>query len=834
MFLKTFTVFIELSVLYFTLASCGSPYRLPNNSYPLNYGLSLRVSVEDKSSYFTGRVKIHIKIKESSDSVTLHAKDLSIRSIILTDLTSMTKYVRVSYKIVDIGDLLIINLPYSMSPDSEIHLDINYHGYMTEASDDVTVNRGIVIASFTDIDNSTQNYIYTDFEATRARECLPCYDEPGIRAPFSLQIEHHSSYNAISNMPVIRRFKLKPSSNYVVTAFDETPKMQSYLLAFTVSQFDYIQSNDLDIPQKMYARQLRIVNGDVNKIVVYLDKGLKTFQEYFKVPFSLPKLDHFIGPDFYTAIENWGVIGYSERFLLDNSMFSNIRTLLHEYAHQYFGNLVSPKWWSYLWLSEGFAKYYDTELLKIVMPEEMNKIERHMQTTRFYAYIVDYEASTNPLNHYVEEIEDINKKFDNIAYHKAACIIQMFQGVVGVETWKKGIKYFLEDNQYTAVEPNDLHKAVQKSLDEDFPGNSLNIDHLMSSWEDRAGFPKISVSLVNGILKLSQKRDVDGDDLQGIVYNIPITYSTSKNPNFDDFSTKLWMTGRELEIKDFTDNWIVFNNQQTGYYKIDYDENLWNRIIDQLHANYSVIHHINREWLFNFRLYKLTAGDHDKSTTLRLLTYLKQEDNLNVLHATQNLIRKFLDANENDETVKSELKDILEVVYQKTKDQENVNTIRYIAHHLGVQVALDEMMNILGHPHKNANAIFCSGLKYANETMIDTVMNVLRQLNDTELVGPIVHGLGCVEDLEMFKKVISVPFEKGIKNLKAYYISWMQLMDTAEKADIFLTFMEQNYDRLYEKSPDVMEYILKNFAFFMKAEGLTDRVMSLKRKLKIE
>jgi aminopeptidase N len=199
---------------------------------------------------------------------------------------------------------------------------------MTEADGDVVTNRGFVIASFSDTDNTTENYIYTDFEATRARQCLPCYDEPAIRAPFSLQIEHHSSYNAISNMPVIRRYPA--SNNYVVTSFEETPKMQSYLLAFTVSKFDYIQSNDLDIPQKMYARQSRIVNGDVNKIVVYLDKALKTFEEYFNVPYPLPKLDHFIGPDFYTAIENWGIIGYSERFLLDDSLPLNIRTLLHE------------------------------------------------------------------------------------------------------------------------------------------------------------------------------------------------------------------------------------------------------------------------------------------------------------------------------------------------------------------------------------------------------------------------------------------------------------------------------------------------------------------------
>ncbi|CAG9800904.1 unnamed protein product [Chironomus riparius] len=744
----------------------------------------------------------------------------------------MNKYKSVTYKLSDIGDLLIINLPCNMPADSEILLDIQYHGYMTEADADVVTNRGLVIASFKDTDDTAQNYIYTDFEPAKARQCLPCYDEPGIRALFSLQIEHHASYNAIGNMPVLRIYQSNSANNYVVTSFKETPKMQSYLLAFTLSKFDYIQSNDLDIPQKMYARQSRIVNGDVNKIIVYLDKALKAFEEYFKVPYSLPKLDHFIGPDFYTAIENWGIIGYSERFLFSDDHFSNIRTLLHEIAHQYFGNLVSPKWWSYVWLNEGLAKFYDTELLKLVIPEEMVKIERHWQTIRFYAFLVDNQDSTNPMNHYVEELEDISKKFDNIIYHKAACIIQMFQGVVGVETWKKGIKYYLEDNQYSAVEPNDLHKAVQKSLNEDHPGNSLNINELMTSWEDKAGYPKIFASLVNGSLRLSQKRDVDAKGLQNAVYNIPITYSTSDDPNFDDLTTKFWMTEKEMEIKGFKDKWIVLNNQQNGYYKIDYDENLWNRIIDQLHANHSVIHHINREWLFNFRLYRLYADDHEISTTLRFLTYLKHEENVYVLLAMQTLLRKFLEANRNDEAIKSELKDILEVVYQKTKKQETIYTIKSISHQLGVQVALDDsinkMMNILGHPHKDAKMIYCYGLQYANETIVEIFMNALRPLKDIKLVEPMLHGLGCVADAELFKKALTVLFERDNEDLQTILYSWIKKMETEEKVDAFLTFLEENYLKLKERSSDVLEFLLINSISSMKTDYQADRLKSLK------
>ena len=494
--------------------------------------------------------------------------------------------------------------------------------------------------------------------------------------------------------------------------------------------------------------------------------------------------------------------------------------------------MVSPKWWSYLWLNEGLAKFYETELLKLVIPEETVKIERQFEAIRFYAYSSDNHVSTNPMNHYVEKLEDISKKFDNIIYHKAACIIQMFQNVVGVETWKKGIKYYLEDNQYSAIEPNDLHKAVQKSLDEDNPGNFINIDKLMTSWENQAGFPKISASLVDGILKLSQKRDVDDVDLQNVVYNIPITYSTSSNPNFDDFSTKFWLTEKEMEIKDFTDNWIVFNNQQNGYYKVDYDENLWNRIIDQLHANHTVIHHINREHLFISRLHKLNADNHVMSSTLRLLTYLKHEDNVYVLLSMQVLLKKFLEANRNDRAIKSELKEVLEVVYPKTKHKETIFEIKSVSNQLGVQAALDDsfndMMNILEHPHKNAKLIFCDGLQYANEKIVDTVMDALRLLNDTELIGPILYGLGCVESVDLYKKVLTVLFERGNEVSATNFYSFISNLDTEEKIDVFLTFLEENYVTLQEKSRDLLEFLLINSISSMKTDYQTDRLKNLK------
>ena len=203
-----------------------------------------------------------------------------------------------------------------------------------------------------------------------------------------------------------------------------------------------------------------------------------------------------------------------------------------------------------MWLKEGFAKHYEIELAKLIFPESIDDIEYYREFRYQTAMSVDYEKYSKPMNYHVETPDEIAKKFmySPITYLKASAVINMFENAIGTETWRKGMKFYIESHQYSSTEPGDLHEAVQKALDEDFPNNTLNIEAAMSSWENQAGFPTISARLENGTLKLSQKRK----EYSGAIYSVPIFYISSNDSNCDKKQTaKFWMAGREMEIENF-------------------------------------------------------------------------------------------------------------------------------------------------------------------------------------------------------------------------------------------------------------------------------------------
>lgn len=315
MWKQKFLVLIILIFLNFLKCNCDEvsiDYRLPNNSIPLRYELKLKVNAEVGFETFFGDVKIHIKILSKSDLITLHSSDLHIKSIKLFNLMLPFNY--------DVSrDFLNVKLPSEVEAGNEIILDISYVGqFQKEAT------KGFVLASYNDT-----NYIFTHFEPIFARMCLPCYDEPAIRAVFSVTVEHDSSYEALSNMPVVSSDKT--DDNHTVTTFQDTPPMQSYLLAFFIHKFAFIENNHTRVPQRIFARPELIERQFFKNLIGNLSVILEAFEEYFDVPFSLPKIDHVIAPNFKSAIENWGLTGYNEAVEAVWEI-AGIKTVFHEMA----------------------------------------------------------------------------------------------------------------------------------------------------------------------------------------------------------------------------------------------------------------------------------------------------------------------------------------------------------------------------------------------------------------------------------------------------------------------------------------------------------------------
>lgn len=336
-----------------------------------------------------------------------------------------------------------------------------------------------------------------------------------------------------------------------------------------------------------------------------------------------------------------GLITYTENGLLydpntlpasqESRRMSIIRLVAHEYVHQWFGNIVSPAWWSYVWLNEGFATLLQSYVSSLIYPE-LNFMNNFINNDMPRAFSVDVlSANSWAMNHYTEEPALLWDKFGGIGYQKSGCVLRMFQETVTPVTFAKGLNYYLTKMYMQAAIPDDLHEGLQRALDEDYPESGLNLNELMHSWEDQPGYPLISVQKVNNHLLFSQRRYPGS---AGEIYSVPITVATKSNDNFTRKTPTVWLKDvvaifLQSELNFQADDWIILNVQQVGYYRVDYDTSIWHAIIEQLIVDHSVINPLNRAVLQDEIYLALTDKTLNRVTMsdcIDILSYFGEED----------------------------------------------------------------------------------------------------------------------------------------------------------------------------------------------------------------
>lgn len=264
----------------------GLTYRLPNNTRPVRYDLWIKTDVEKENFTFYGHVKITIKAIEETNFVTLQYRETNFDSVELVEgqtRTSLnfTKELPLEY------EFLRIDLPRSMAINETFDIEIFYHGELHWAYEN-----GFYKANYTDTESGNLIwYATTKFEPHHARHLFPCYDEPQIRAPITLSVQHDKSYKTYANMPLENLIEV-PATDYVISRFQETPPMQTYLLAFLTSAFLYVSNNATDVEQRIFAKPQSIIDGEGNYAAEISDAILKKLEELFNMKYPLPKLDH--------------------------------------------------------------------------------------------------------------------------------------------------------------------------------------------------------------------------------------------------------------------------------------------------------------------------------------------------------------------------------------------------------------------------------------------------------------------------------------------------------------------------------------------------------------
>ncbi|MDR0955653.1 MAG: M1 family metallopeptidase [Candidatus Nomurabacteria bacterium] len=359
--------------------------------------------------------------------------------------------------------------------------------------------------SFYEAGGRREKLLATQFESHFAREVFPCVDEPAAKATFSLSIVSAPGDTVLGNMPVARQ---TVENGRLKTEFDKTPKMSTYLLAFAVGQNLIKKSGQTarGVKVNVYAAPSQPADS-LDFALDVATRCIDFYEKYFGVDYPLPKSDHLALPDFSAgAMENWGLITYREEALLarPNAAASQRRYIAtdvaHELAHQWFGNLVTMRWWNDLWLNESFAS-----LMESLVPDRLWpswKIWQDFETgCAISALRRDALPGVQPIRQDVSDPEAIDSLFDpSIVYAKGEFLLRMMFNLLDEKDFRAGLKNYFQKHKYSNTVADDLWQALSDASGQD-------VGSLMTPWLSQPGYPLVSADLtIDGEIILRQTR----------------------------------------------------------------------------------------------------------------------------------------------------------------------------------------------------------------------------------------------------------------------------------------------------------------------------------------
>ncbi len=529
---------------------------LGSNVVPLDY--RLRIEPNFKTFKFDGRCEIDVDIKRATRSIEVNAKDLKIKSASVAQKSATQKaVVKMNPKLERIA--IIMKTPLS----GKVTIAIDYQGIHNDKL------YGFYRSKYTyGKKGEKQGYILTtQFEAPDARAALPCFDEPEFKATFNLSLLVDNDLDTISNTPI--KSSKKAGKKKLVT-FQTTPKMSTYLLYMGVGRFEYLRDNNGRVKIAVATTPGK---KELGKVALKCARMLLSEEErYFGIKFPLPKLDLIATPDFPVgAMENWGAITFREfGFLTDENSASVsvkqriVEVIAHELVHQWFGDLVTMKWWNDLWLNESFATFMAFKFGQAVLPE-LNMHTLFYESEMPTALNADAYKHTHAISVNVDTSAQITALFDRISYSKGGCLLNMLEDYVGKDIFKDGLQRYLKKHMYGNATKSDLWKAIQESATAH--RKNVEVTTVMETWVNQLGYPIIYAEKTKTGFALTQKRYTLSGAEYPEVWPIPIHYGTNEG------ETLVLMTGKSLAIKSKSPG-IKLNVGQHGLYRTRYSEAL--------------------------------------------------------------------------------------------------------------------------------------------------------------------------------------------------------------------------------------------------------------------
>ncbi|XP_018334891.1 aminopeptidase N-like [Agrilus planipennis] len=848
---------------------------LPGNVIPEHYNLEIKTNLaDDEKNKFTfeGCVEILVQCLKPTDTIVLNVLELTILdSINITGYEDSAHDTCVKkWSLEKKNETLNVTLCDSLRAGFHYNISIEFVGNITNKL--VGYYRS---SYFDNKSNQTQWLAVTHFEPTHARRAFPCFDEPSFKATFQISIGRMEKYTSISNEVVEKTEPMKDSKGWFWDRYRKSVKMSTYMVAYVVSDFKFTTAKPISgnsVTFRVWCRE-----DAINQTKFASEMGpkmLATFEEYLNVSLPIPKQDMVAIPDLKVdAMGNWGLITCRENLLLidrkSSSFFDQLaaaRVVGNKIAHQWFGNLVTMKWWSDLWLKEGFSTYMGAALVQNVYPQVDSFDESTLSNMRS-VFSFDGLQDSHPISQPVRTTGEIDAMFDTISYKKGSSILFTAIDILGEEAGTVGLTNYLLKHMYDNVEQDDLFESLTHAghtmgvLEDD-----LDFKTILDTWTLQAGYPVVTVNrnYKDNSLRVTQRRYYQNPDAphNNGCWWIPLSYTNKQELNFTNTHPKAWQTCPKSEtiINNVAkkDDWILINLRGTGLYRVNYDDKSWEMLISELLSDtYRVVPVMNRAQLIEDSASLAAVSIISYKYFFRLLHYLKKEmrylpwkaadERIHYLHV---MLRYTSIYPSFQKFVRHILEEITKKMKTKKLDRKNTENIRLVAligslcckYDVGdcrdkatleayIKNPNSRWSNVPKYMH---HVVLCYGIQKGNETEWNLLWQRYKKSNTPTEKHLILKSLGCTKIVPLLQRYLewTLNDKSGIRKhdrLTVFTAVAQNDVGYHYAEQFLLNYIEEIYERMKPNINELSAYLLVIAEQITTGPGL-DRLKYLTKK----
>ncbi|KAG9236474.1 peptidase family M1-domain-containing protein [Amylocarpus encephaloides] len=789
---------------------------LPGNVVPKHYDITLEPDF--KALTYEGTIVLDLDVVEDSTSISLNTLELDIHSTkILAGSETISSSPTLAYD--ESKQTTKVTFEKTLSKGTKAQMEMKFTGQLNDKM------AGFYRSTYKNKDGSEGTLATTQLEATDARRAFPCFDEPSLKAEFTITLIADKDLTCLSNMDVASESEVQSETSgsiKKVVKFNRSPRMSTYLVAFIIGELNYIETDKFRLPVRVYAPP----NQDIEHGRFSLELAAQTlafYEKTFDSEFPLPKMDMVAIPDFAAgAMENWGLITYRVVDVLFDEKTSGASTkervaevVQHELAHQWFGNLVTMDFWDGLWLNEGFATWMSWYSCNIFFPE-WKVWQNYVTDTLQGALSLDSLRSSHPIEVPVKRADEVNQIFDAISYSKGSCVLRMISKHLGEEVFMEGIRQYLKKHAYGNTQTGDLWAALGKV-------SGQNLEETMNIWTRHVGYPVVSVTEneSDNTVHVKQNRFLRTADVKPeedeVLYPVFLGVRTH-----DGVDEDLVLSKREdsFRVKDL--DFFKLNADHSGIYRTSYTP-----------ARLEKLGQAARDGLLSV---EDRAGMIADAGALAASGYQKTSGVLNLLKGFDSE-KEFVVWNEivsrlgaiqgawmfEDKKVRDGIESFQrDLVSEKAheagwefKESDDHIEQQFKAMLFGsagmsgdavVKKAAKEMFTKFAAGDKSAihpnirGSVFGMALKYGGKDEYEVILNTYRESRNADERNTALRCLGRAKDPGLIQRTIALPFSGEVKE-QDVYLPISALRTHPEGIEALYNWMTENFDILEKKFP---------------------------------